>query len=184
MIKKYICLLVFVILTACQAPQNAPFQVTDYKNSQPLFLPVGEIRIENKTIRYTELPHLETRIPVVPASALSIALNNRFAPQNSQAGTSATLIIREADLTQKTKDSDHWYILNNVEYLLTYKIDVIYARGAQVLEQQQISGWEKQALPKKSSLAQKERAWEKMINAMIQKVSQKIDTDKPKSQPE
>ena len=183
MIKKYVCLLGLVTLVACQAPKNDPFQVITYQNEQPILLPVGEIKVSNQTIRYTELPHLETRIPIMPVSALSTALTNRFKAQYPQSETSVTFVIHEADLTQKTKESDHWYVLDNVEYLLTYKVDVIYARGAQILEQQQFSGWEKQALPKKSSLSQKESAWEKMINAMIQKATQKIDTDRPQSKP-
>ena len=169
------------LLTACQAPLSAPFQVIDYKADSPLFLPVGQVKIENKTTRYTELPHLETRIPVAPVSALMTALDNRFTAQYPNQDTSVTFVIHEADLTQKAKESEKWYVLDNIEYLLTYKLDVIYARGTQILEQQQFSGWEKQALPKKSSLAQKERTWEKMINAMIQKASDKIESDKPKS---
>ena len=169
-----------ILLSGCQAPQYTPFEVTTYQNERPLSLPVGEIKVENQTTRYTELPHLETRIPVTPVSALSNAIKNRFSAGNPNSDTGVTFIIREADLIQKTKESDHWYILNNMEYLLSYTVDVIYTRGAQVLEQQQFSGWEKQALPQKSSLSQKENAWQKMINAMIQKATQKIDADKPK----
>ena len=175
----YVYLLGLVFLAACQAPPNTPFQVTNYKNIPPLFLPVGEIKVENQTTRYTELPHLETRIPVMPVSALSEALSNRFAPQYPATDTTATFIIREANLTQKSKETDHWYVWDNVEYLLTYKVDIIYAKGPKILEQQQFSGWEKQSLPQKSSLAQKERVWEKMINAMIQKSADKIEADKP-----
>ena len=182
MIKK--CLFTFVILAGCQAPQNAPFQVTDYKNTPPLFLPVGEIKTENQTVRYTELPHLETRIPVTPVSALMTALNNRFTPKYPDTDTKVTFVIKEADLTQKIKESDHWYVLDNVEYLLTYKVDVLYTKNDDILDQQQFSGWEKQALPQKSSLSQKERAWEKMINAMIQKTTEKIENDKPQSRTE
>ena len=184
MIKKHFYLMGLLVLMGCQAPQYTPFQVINYKNEAPFPLPVGEIKVENKTTRYTELPHLETRIPVTPVSALSEALQNRFSAEYPDAGTTATFIIHEADLIQKTKESDHWYILDNVEYLLTYKIDVVYAKGAQILEQQQFSGWEKQALPKKSSLSQKEQTWEKMLNAMIQKSTEKINTDKPHGQPE
>ena len=181
MIRTFICLLGLIFLVACQAPQYAPFEVITYQNERPLLLPVGEIKIENQTTRYTELPHLETRIPVAPVSALSEALKNRFAAGNPNSDTVASIVIREADLIQKAKESDRWYILDNVEYLLSYTVDVIYARGSQVLEHQQFSGWEKQALPQKSSLSQKENAWQKMINAMIQKATQKIDADKPKS---
>ena len=184
MIKWYFYLLGLMILTGCQAPQYAPFQVIDYKNERPLLLPADEIKVENQTTRYTELPHLETRIPITPVTSLSEALQNRFIPDRSHPGVNVTFVIHEADLVQKTKESEHWYVLDNVEYLLTYKVDVVYERNGQILEQQQFSGWEKQALPKKSSLSQKERTWETMINAMIQKSTEKIDTDKPKSKTE
>ncbi|MDY6407123.1 MAG: hypothetical protein SPL08_00265 [Pseudomonadota bacterium] len=167
------------LLTACQAPPNTPFRVIDYQNETPLLLPVGEVHITNQTTRYTELPHLETRIPISPVSALTTAFSHRFQPAFPQKGTHATIIIQEADLTQKTKESEHWYILDNIEYMLTYRIEVIYAQGSRELEHQHFSGWEKQALPKNSSLSQKERTWEKMINAMIQKSSNKIEADKP-----
>ena len=179
MIKKYLCLLGLSILVACQAPQNAPFQVTDFRGEQPILLPVGQIKVDNQTIRYTELPHLETRIPVTPVFALTEALKNRFTPEYPDTDINVTFIIHEADLTQKAKETDHWYILDNVEYLLTYRVDVVYEKAGLILEKQQFSGWEKQALPQKSSLSQKERVWEKMINAMIQKSADKIEADRP-----
>lgn len=166
-------------LAACQAPMFEPFTVIDYQTEKPVSLAVDVIEVTDQTIRYPDLPHLETRIPVVPANALKEALMNRFQAARDQSGTGLSFTIQTASLTQKKQESEHWYILDNVEYLLEYDVTVQYSRAGHPVETQQIIGWEKQALPRRSSLAEKEAVWQKMINAMIQKTIDKIQTDMP-----
>ena len=69
--------------------------------------------------------------------------------------------------------------MDNIEYTLTYQLDIVYQNTEKKTENQSISGWEKQALPKRSSLADKEQTWQKMIDAMTQKVTDKIYADMP-----
>ena len=178
MLKKVIFLWGILCLCGCALPVAQPFHIIDFREEEPIILPVVQIEVKDQTTHYTELPHLENRIPVTPAYALKTALENRFKGLPENKGT-ATFVINTADLTQKEDPSDHWYILNNVEYLLNYQIDVIYSPNTVQKQVQHLSGWEKQALPKRSSLRDKEAAWQKMINAMIQKVSDKIQADIP-----
>ena len=178
MIKKlwFVCCLG---LTACQAPLIKPFTLIDYRQTKPVYLAVDMIEVSDQTIRYPDLPHLETRIPVAPAKALKEALMNKFQASTNQSGNGFSVTVQTASLTQKTQESEHWYILDNVEYLLEYEVTVQYSHSGRPIETQQISGWEKQALPRRSSLAEKEDTWQKMINAMIQKIVDKIQTDMP-----
>ncbi|MBQ7413019.1 MAG: hypothetical protein IJV07_01940 [Alphaproteobacteria bacterium] len=180
MIKK-LCLACCLGLAACRAPLTEPFTVIDYRQEEPIYLAADVVEVSDQTIRYPDLPHLETRIPIAPAKALKEALMNRFQAARDQSGNSFSVTVQTASLTQKTQKSEHWYILDNVEYLLEYEVIVRYNRSGYPVETQQIIGWEKQALPRRSSLAEKEDAWQKMINAMIQKTVDKIQTDMPPS---
>ena len=177
--KWTISLALMIFLSGCQAPAIDPFTVTDFKNEEPIQIAVSDIHIENNTVRYHELPHIETRMPMTPAYALERALNNRFQGIAPSSPNTLAFIIQKADMTQKKQESDHWYILNNSEFLLNYQVDVIYMNRDSVVEKQEIIGWEKQALPKRNSLAEKEAAWRKMLDNMIQKVVDKIQTDIP-----
>ena len=179
MLKRALIITVFFCLLGCQAPIQEPFQFTDFRNETPITIPVADIQVINQTVRYTELPHLETRIPVTPVYALSSALKNRFAPQKKLSNTGVTFTIKTADLIQKKQEAPHWYILDNIEYFLEYQIEVTYSKAGSAIETQNISGWEKQAIPKRSSLREKEEVWQKMINAMIQKTTDKIQADMP-----
>ena len=179
MIKLFLSLLTTFFLSACQVPKVDLFKVDDYKNVQPHSVAVSAIDISDNTVRYTELPHLETRIPISPAKALSQALSNRFRVAFPGSSNAVSIQINDASLTQEFKESDKWYILDNMEYLLTYNLDIIYTHAGTETERQNISGWEKQALPKRNSIADKEQAWQKMINAMLQKVTDKIYADMP-----
>jgi len=179
MTKKYACTLLFCLLTGCLAPQGESFEVTDYRNTTAVGLPVGKIQVVNQTVRYPELPHLETRIPISPVSALSTALSNRFTAQTDNPQLTATFLIKNAELTEKKQTSDHWYVYDNIEYLLDYKIEVVYRHGDQTLLQQEVAGWEKKAIPQRSTLWEKERAWSQMLNAMIKKTTAKIEADIP-----
>ena len=169
---------ILLLLVGCQAPVVAPFVVSDYRD-EALAVQVSAVQVENNTVRYRELPHIETRMPVLPAVALKQALENRFRAGRTESGLRLILTIQQADMTQKKQEGAHWYILDNVEYLLSYQVRVDYVLGATSVETQEIGGWEKQALPKRSSLAEKEEVWQKMLNAMIQKVCDKIQADMP-----
>jgi hypothetical protein len=179
MIKTFLSLILTFFLFACQVPKVNLFKVDNYKDVQPYSVAVSTIDISDNTIRYTELPHLETRIPIPPAKALSQALSNRFRVAFPGSSNTMRILIHDASLTQELKESDKWYILDNMEYLLTYNLDIIYIHNGIETERQSISGWEKQALPKRNSIADKEQAWQKMINAMLQKVADKIYADMP-----
>lgn len=168
-----------LFLSSCQVPKVALFSVNDYKNVQPYSVAVGAIEVQDETTRYTELPHIETRIPITPAKALYQALSNRFRVALPDSSAQLNMIIHDASLTQESIQSDKWYILDNIEYTLTYQLDVMYQNSEMKTENQSISGWEKQALPKRSSLADKEQVWQKMIDAMTQKVTDKIYADMP-----
>lgn len=166
-------------LSACQLPKVDLFSVEDYQDVQPFSVAVSAIDIQDNTTRYTDLPHIENRIPISPVKALSTALSNRFRIAFPGSSNTLTFLIQEASLTQTLKESDKWYILDNIEYLLSYHVDIIYNHIGVETERQTISGWEKQSLPKRSSLAEKEQSWQKMIDAMTQKVTDKIYTDMP-----
>ena len=178
--KKIICLMFcFFLLGGCQPPNIPLFSVTDYKNEDKIRLNVNSFQVENGTVYYTELPHIETRIPVVPATALKQALVNHFDAVNPNTNIGLRIIIDEASLTQNFKESDKWYIQNNIEYRLDYQVKIVYEKNAIPFETQTIQGWEFQALPKRSSLSEKQQVWEKMINEMIRKITEKIQKDIP-----
>ena len=179
MLKVLHLLFILLFLSACQVPKVNLFSVEDYQNVQPRSVAVSAIDIQDNTTQYTDLPHIENRIPVSPAKALSTALSNRFRVAFPGSSNTLTFIIQDASLTQTLQESDKWYILDNLEYLLSYQVDVIYNHSGVETDHQTISGWEKQALPKRSSLADKEQTWQKMINAMTQKITDKIYTDMP-----
>ena len=107
------------------------------------------------------------------------ALINHFIAVNPNTNITFKIVIDEASLTQNFKEADKWYIQDNVEYRLDYKIRLVYEKNAIPFETQTIKGWELQALPKRTSLAQKQQIWEKMINKMIEKITEKISTDIP-----
>lgn len=179
MIKKCIGILSLFLLWGCQAPVLEPFQVVNFKDETPVRVAVSSIDVDDLTIRYHELPHIETRIPVSPAYALNQALKNRYQSALETSQNTLKFVIQKADMIQKKQEADHWYVLNNSEFLLDYQVDVIYMNRGNIIEKQEIIGWEKQALPKRESLSEKEAAWQKMLNNMIQKVTEKIEADMP-----
>lgn len=179
MIRRLFILSLTLFLSACQVPKVDLFSPKEYQDIQPFSVVVSAIDVQDNTTRYTDLPHIENRIPVSPVKALSMALSNRFRTVLPDSSNTLTFLIREASLTQTFKESDKWYILDNIEYLLSYQVDIIYNHIGLETERQTISGWEKQSLPKRSSLADKEQTWQKMIDAMTQKVTDKIYADMP-----
>lgn len=166
-------------LVGCRTPDVPLFTVQDFQNQTPTPVAVATVQVLDSAERFTELPHIETRIPVVPSYALQRALNHRFAAAAPTSRDGMEIVVEEASLIQTYLPSPEWYVQNNMEYMLRYRVRVVYTRAGRPLETQTITGWEKQALPKRSSLVDKETAWAKMLNAMITKVADKIQTDLP-----
>ncbi len=166
-------------LAGCRTPDVPLFTIQDFQNQDPVSVAVASVQIMDKTERFTELPHIETRIPVVPSYALKRALQHRFTAAAPTSRDGMEIVVEEASLIQTYLPSPEWYVQNNMEYMLRYRVQVSYTRAGRPLETQTITGWEKQALPKRSSLVDKETAWAKMLNAMITKVADKIQTDLP-----
>lgn len=177
--KTRFALALFLGLCACQAPTVPPFTVTDFSGIEPVSVGVSSLYVQDKTPEYGALPHLESQLPIKPATALKQALSNRYRAVSPASADDMVLEITEASLTQKQSPTEHWYTWDNIEYLLSYEIVVTYMHNGQPEEIQTVVGWEKQALPRNSSLLEKEQAWQKMINAMIDKSSRKIITDIP-----
>jgi len=162
-------------LNACVAPTVEPFRIRTYENEPTVSLPATEIEIVNHTSEFVALPHIENKVPTSPVSALTTAIQNHFTASHTGADK-IVFTINEASLIQKKVEDERWYVFNNIEYLLSYKI-TITRYGAHQAQSQDIVGWEKQSLPNRSSLADKEQTWQVMIDNMTQKVLQKIETD-------
>ncbi len=178
--KKTFCLILyFLFLVGCRPPDIPLFSITDYEDEDKIKLNVNTFQVKNETVYYTELPHIENRIPVMPGTALKQALTNHFDAANPNTNIGLKIVIDEASLTQNFKESDKWYIQNNVEYRLDYQIRLIFEKNTIPFETQTIKGWEFQALPRRKSLSEKQQVWEKMINEMIKKITEKIQSDIP-----
>lgn len=177
--KKSILGLIFFVVAACQVVRTEVFSVTSLADVPAVRLPVKTVEVVSEAQQHRSLPYIDYRIPVRPETALKEALANHYKAVDAQSENTVRFVIKNISLIQEYKKSNHWYVLDNVEYILSYDLDVVYAPNTAMQEIQSLSGWEQQAIPQKSSLATKEKIWQKMINAMIIKVTDKITADIP-----
>ncbi len=176
---RFVAAALFLGLTACVAPTLKPFTINTFQDETPVALNVREITVESHLTKYDRLPHIESKMPVTPEQALTRWAQNRFVTANSNAPTKMVVNITDAYMTQSKQESGSWYTFDNVRYRLTYQVDVQFKRADKVVYTQNVTGWETHSLPQKSSLADKEDAWQTMLNAMVAKVNNKIITDMP-----
>lgn len=177
--KKYAFLLASFLLAACQTNPSTPFSVNDYAHVKKMSLNVNTLEITSHISTYHKLPHIEDKMPLIPAEALEKWAKNRFSAANPASPYTATVIIKEAYMTQTDKPGKNWYTLDNVSYKLTYNVELIFSRMGTPVNTQTVSGWEHSALPQKSALADKEKEWEKMMNAMVRKVNDQLVSTVP-----
>lgn len=173
---KYRLLLVLslFLLQGCEAPRLNPFSVNTYQEERPISLSVNAVKIESDVKKFDRLPHLEDKMPIPPEEALRRWGQNRFSAVGYSSPIEAVVTIQKAYMTQTEENSDNWFVYNNVNYKLTYALILQFKQDDKILYTQDVDGWESSSLPWRSSLAEKEEAWQKMMNAMIEKVNNKI----------
>ncbi len=170
---------VLIGLTACVAPSLKPFEINTFQNETPVLVNVSAVSVQSHITQYDRLPHIENKMPVTPGQALTRWAENRFAATNPSAPTRMIVNITDAYMTETKQESGSWYQLDNVRYRLTYQVDIEFKRADKIVYAQNVTGWEMQALPQKSSLADKEEVWQTLLNAMVTKVNNKVLADMP-----
>lgn len=172
--KIWILGLGLFLLSGCEAPQLNPFSVHTYQEERPISLAVGDVQIVSEVKKFDRLPHLEDKMPITPEDALRQWGQNRLYGVNMSSPVDAVITIQKAYMTQSDEKNENWFVYDNVTYTLTYALVLQFKQGDRVLYTQDVDGWESSSLPRRSSLAEKEEAWQKMMNAMIKKVNNKI----------
>lgn len=167
------CFIFFAIL-GCQAPELKNFSVNTFQNGPRVGVNVSDIQIKSETTKYDRLPHIENKMPITPEKALKDWIRNRFYAGNPSTSTIAVVTVQKAYMTQTDDPQETWYVYNNVNYRLTYALSVDFMKDGDVIHHQNLEGFETVSIPKRSSLAEKEAAWQKMMNAMIQKVDNQV----------
>ena len=171
--KATLCLL-SLLLMGCAAPVLKEFRVNTFQDATPVAVGVKEILITNKVEQFDHLPHIENEMPISPVIALETWANNRFYATNSKKIDTMHIEIEKAYMTKTEEKADNWYTLDNEMYKLTYYVQIDYISNGDVIYTQDVGGFESSSLPKRSSLADKEAVFEKMMNQMVRKVNDKV----------
>ena len=169
----------FLMLVGCQATPPQEFDVNDYADVPPIHLSVSEVQVESTVARYDRMPHIEYKMPLRPEEVLQTWANNRFNAVSMSSPVIAKIVIKEASMTQQESPNDSWYTLDNISYRLTYEVSLQFEKDGKIIYEQNVNGWERAAIPAKSSIAEKEETWEKMLNNMVRKVNDKVEEDIP-----
>ena len=176
--KRLSFLFLGIFLFGCTAPELSTFSLNTFKDEKKIALKTNQINIVSKIQHFEHAPHVENQVSITPYDGLKQWINNRFYPVEGI--DKIDFIIEKAYLTQSDDVSPKWYVFDNVKYKLTYALKLEYKQGKNILYTQNVSGWESASLPKRSSLTEKEKVFEKMMNQMIQKVDSQIILQMPK----
>lgn len=177
MIKNLLAFLCSLFLFACTAPQFEPFVLNIPSSFQPLR--ISDVNVESHVKKFDLLPHIENKMPISPLKALTEWAEKVFIPTSKNISVKLVVVIEDAYMTQINDHSENWYKLDNVLYKLSYKIVLKFMTDQEVIYTQNIQGWESSSIPERSSLADKEATWKKMMNNMLYKVNQKALNDIP-----
>lgn len=178
--KKVIVFACFWVVAACSALPLVSFDVADYRDAAPVDLKADSFRIESDVMQYDRPPHIEYKMPVTPEQALKNWAQNRFSAQDETSSLQAVFVIKEASMTRRRRSSENWYTFDNMEYTLTFQVELVFIdQAGKTRYRLSVGGHEMKAVPRKSAPATKERAWLDMMNNMIHKVNDRLIGDLP-----
>ncbi len=163
-----------LFLIGCQAPELQRFHVNTMGGEREIPLAVRAVKVVSDVQQYDRMPHIEKTLPLTPEQALTEWAENRFMAADSSASAEAVITIQTAEMTQQEEKGANWYTLDNDAYKLSYRVEFAIEKRGKTLYRYDVDGWESSSLPQRSSLADKEKTWLKMMNAMIRKVNQQI----------
>lgn len=168
-----------LILAACSATPDHSFKVKDFTDEPQVDLAAGDINIQSVVIRNDRSPHIEYKMPMRPEEALYTWANNRYTALSMSSPTTAKIVIKDASMTEEEQPMDNWYTYDNVKYRLTYDVAIQFEKNGVVVHAQEVTGWEEASIPQKSTINEKEKTWENMLNNMVIKVDAKVNSDIP-----
>lgn len=172
--RFFVSLFLGLFLISCQAPTLHSFRVNTMQDVLPVAVHVQNVRIDSETMHYNRKPHIEYTLPVSPEEALTEWAEHRFEAVNMTSPVTLVITISKADMTEQEEKGANWYTLDNYAYRLTYQVTMTFEQNGKILYQHTVDGWESSSLPQRSSIADKEAVWLKMMNAMIRKVNQQM----------
>lgn len=172
--RYFVSFIIGLFLIGCQAPRLNHFKVKTLTDERPIELNAGAVRVDSTVMRYDRKPHIEESLPVSPAEALEEWANHRFEAAEITSPVTVVMRIRQADMTEREEKGANWYTLDNYTYRLTYQVTMSFEQEGRILYKHSVEGWESSSLPQRSSMADKESVWLKMMNAMIRKVNQQM----------
>lgn len=180
--RKIIVVFFAFCVAACSALPLMSFDVADYKDVPQIYLNVESFSVESEVMQYDRLPHIEHKMPVTPEQALKNWAKNRFLEANPDSLLKSTLLIKEASMIRRRKPSGNWYTFDNMEYTLSFQVELLFlTKDDQVQYRLRVGGHEMKSIPRKSAPVTKERVWLEMMNAMINKVNDKLVHDLPEA---
>lgn len=177
--KILIAAVACLILNACTATPEQSFKVKDFTDEPQIDLAAGDINIQSVVVRNDRAPHMEYKMPMRPEEALYTWANNRYTALSMSSPTTAKIVIRDASMTEEMQPADNWYTYDNVKYRLAYDVAVQFEKNGVVVHAQEVAGWEEASIPQKSTINEKEKTWENMLNNMVTKVDAKVNADIP-----
>lgn len=178
--KKGLILFLAGLICSCMPHTSEPFALKAWNDEgKTIYLEASELNVISEATPYDRLPHIEQQMPITPEAALEKWALSKIYAVNASSPRKVVFIIRKADMIQEKKKSDSWYTFNNVAYTLSFEIELVFKEAQRIIYSQRVGGMEMRAVPQKSALSTKEDAWKEMMNAMLEKIGQKLMSELP-----
>ena len=163
--KKIFAALLLLGLGACLPQYTDSYKVKDYTQVPMIEVPVTRVNITSEVTGLQTLPHVETMMPTTPEKALKSWALIRLRP-TYQKDLKAEFIIKEASVVRSEDPQHRLFTYDNYKYRLTYRIELRFYEGKEIVNQIETEGFVEESLPQRASVRDRDIMFMNMLSKM------------------
>lgn len=178
-IKSILCAFALIaMVTACasNAPEIKRYSGPRYTDSKPIPLKVRQINVDSEFTPTFTAPNVEHLFPVSIEKAARLWAKDRLEAVGFGTEKQAFFIIKDASVTEDVEKSNKLFYKDRILYRANLNVVLkVIDDNNNGSAQAEIQAWRELAIPADSSIEEKERYWNGMVDKLFDEFNLKME---------
>lgn len=175
-ILPVIALLALVSGCASTEPEMESYREPRFSNAAPIDLKVKQIDIVSEFTPSFTRPNVEHLFPISIEKTAKVWAKDRLKAVDFSSDRIATVIIKDASVTEELEKSDQLLQKDRIKYRATLNVIVrINDTKSMSKAETEVVAWRELIIPADTDIAEKEKYWNGMVTKLFDEFNAKMD---------
>lgn len=176
--KKIIQTSIFLILSACAGYQEVAetprYVEPRFTDQSPMVFEVGKVEVISEFTPTFKRPNVEHLLPISIERSARIWAADRLEATGTPADRTLQFIIKNASVFEEEVKAPQLFYKDSLRYKAVLSVDVRVV-SADSKTQTALETWREITIPIDSSIDEKERYWNEMVDKLMQEFNNRIE---------